>query len=120
MIRTKFYNRHNVVSLRIERKRRRLRQRKADRDRFICANKPADRDYRIGLLIRMDQAYLTKADLALCDRLYELEPGDDVTLTDKRKLLRLITRLLPDPKAVVLFSADPDEVNDGSRKRRAA
>jgi hypothetical protein len=112
MRRTRFY--HNILNLAIERKHRRLLQRKAERERAKAA-----RDYRIGLMIRMDQAYLTNADLALCDRLYALALDDVVTREDKQNLHKLIMRLLPDPRAVMLYVADPDEIDDGIQMRKA-
>ena len=122
MIRTKFYDWRNVLSLRVERKRRKLMLRKEQRDQLRHTTKPED--YLLGLMICMDRAYLTKADKALCDRLYALEPGDKVTREDKHSLHKLIGRLMADPWSVIVYKAHPDDVDDGRyalvQKRKVA
>jgi hypothetical protein len=131
MIRTRFPNRHNVLSLRIERRRRRLWQRKAERDQAKAMVEAFDNHgYFVGLLIPRNAPYLTKADRDFLDRLYAMEPGKDgSTFADKKRLHRLISRLMPVPDAVITYSVDPDEVNDGGtgvahaytkRQRKAA
>jgi hypothetical protein len=130
MKRTKFYNRLNVLSLSVERKWRQLKQHKAERDLAKARAEALDNHgYLVGLLIPRNAPYLSKSDRDFMDRLYAMEPGkEEGTFADKKRLLKLITRLMPVPGAVITYSVDPNQVNDGgsgvahtyTKRRRAA
>jgi hypothetical protein len=114
MIRTKFYGRRNVISLRDERKHRRLLKRRAERDQA----QPTD--YRIGLMICLDQIELDRADKALCDRLRAIQRGYNTTVSDMRALHELIGRLMYDPAALTIHRVALGDIEDDGSKVAAA
>jgi hypothetical protein len=120
--RTRFYDRSNVLSLRIERKRRRLRQRKAERDKAMArlARLETDRDYRAGLMIDVRNAPLTDAELELCAELRAWPLDEGVPHAKVKALYEIITRLLRNPEAVVMMTIEADELVGGGTAMRKA
>jgi len=113
--RTKFYDRSNVLSLRIESQRRRLLQRKAERDQAKAQSDRlrADRNYLVGLMIEVKDAPLTDRELELCLALRAWPLDEDVPKDKIMALYRVITRLLHNPEAITMMTFEADEVIDG-------
>jgi hypothetical protein len=103
--RTKF---PNLVDLATVRKGRRLKAKKAERDRT-----KADRDYRVGLVIKVKTAPLTDVELGFLATL-RVWPYDKGLPQDTIFALhKLLTKLLHNPQAITMLTAEADELVGG-------